>query len=379
MSATLGALVLLALLEILGRILYPLTREARAAREATRDHRVGLSYLGGDLGAYTVLRDIYLLEKRYLPFLGWLGAPNIRLATIETNAMGFRDGAVQARAEGEYRVLITGGSFAWGLGASSNAMTVAGRLEELLNRRDPAIRYRVTNGAFMNWTSRHEYVVVTEFFDAFDPDLVVSLSGYNDLVTLSKGIEIDALPEARLLAQAVADHLQPLGTLRALRKLAGTLGLWRLVVLLRGTVTARSLAHQYYRYEPQEGPRQVVRTAERYLSIAEYLARRKRRYLLALEPEIYSSRKPLTVEEFDLKSYFIQLDHGLLATLTRYRRDLKAKLEKLAEGRFQLLDLADIFDQETRPVFIDYNHVCDLGNELVAEVLAKAISGPAAR
>jgi hypothetical protein len=374
-TLTIAALALLAILEILGRILYPLTREARSKREASRDHRRRLSYLGAGGNAQTLLRDLYLMEKRYLPFLGWLGAPNVRLSTVETNAQGFRDRTIEPRKDDEYRILITGGSFAWGVGASCSAMSVAGQLEGSLNQRGSERLYRVMSGAFLNWSSRHEYVVVTELFDGFDPDLVISLSGYNDMVSLSKGAEIDALPEARLLGQAVSDQLQPIGTLKALRKVAGTLGIWRIVVLAREAIAARAPPpQQSYDYDLREGSRRVERVAQRYLSIADYLARKDRRYLIALEPEIYSSKKPLTVEEFDLKSRFVEIDRNILPTLTRYRRELGSLLAERAGDRFLFVDLADVFDNEVGPVFIDYNHVCDRGNVLVAQALVKAMA-----
>lgn len=366
-------LVLLVLLEGLGRLLYPLNREARSKREAGRDHRLGLSYLGSAKGSRTLLCDLYMLEKRYLPFIGWLGAPNTRLATIQTNDLGFRDDKIKPRSDGEYRILITGGSFAWGLGASGNSMTVSGRLEHLLNQSEHGRRYRVLNAAFMGWSTHQEYVVVTEYFDTFDPDLVISLSGYNDLVALSKGIEINAMPEARLLANAVTDHLQPIGTLRALKKLAGTLGIWRIFVLLRESTNAAAMPQQFYIYDTQSGFLRVERVVQRYLSIADYLSRKGRKYFIALEPEIYSSKKNLTVEEFDLRSRFMELDRGLLPTLTHYRRELSVRLAGLAENRFQYLDISNIFDGEVAPVFIDYNHVCDLGYALTAEALAKVI------
>ena len=374
MSLAIAVLALLASVEILGRILYPLNREARSKREASRDYRRRLSYLGAGRNAQTLLRDLYLMEKRYLPFLGWLGAPNVRLSTIETNAQGFRDRAIEPRMKNEYRILITGGSFAWGVGASCNSMSVTGQLEALFNQQGSERLYRVMNGAFLNWSSRHEYVVVTEYFDSFDPDLVISLSGYNDLVSLSKGAEIDARPEARLLGQAVSDHLQPIGTLRALRKVAGTFGIWRIVVLAREVLAARTPPpQQSYDYDLRHGSRRVERVAQRYLSIADYLVRKGRRYLIALEPEIYSSKKPLTVEEFDLKSRFMEIDRNILPTLTRYRRELGSRLAERAGERFRFLDLADVFDDEVGPVFIDYNHVCDRGNMLVAQALVEAL------
>jgi hypothetical protein len=256
-------------------------------------------------------------------------------------------------------------------------MSVTGQLESLLNQRGSERPYRVMNGAFLGWSSRHEYVVVTELFDSFDPDLVISLSGYNDLFLLSSGAETEALPEVRLLGQAVNDYLQPIGTLRALRRVAGTLGVWRIVVLLREALAARGPPLQKsFDYDLRDGSRRVERVAQRYLSIADYLARKGRHYLIALEPEIYSSKKPLTLEEFDLKSRFMETDRNMRPTLTRYRRELSSRLAEHAGERLRFLDLADVFDNEPAPVFVDDNHVCDRGNVLVAQALVKTVVQP---
>jgi hypothetical protein len=45
----------------------------------------------------------------------------------------------------------------------------------------------------------------------------------------------------------------------------------------------------------------------------------------------------------------------------------------LAGERFRFLDLGDVFDHEPAPVFIDYNHVCDRGNLLVARALGEVV------
>jgi hypothetical protein len=255
-------------------------------------------------------------------------------------------------------------------------MTVTAQLERLLNRQEGKPRYLVMSGTYLGWSSRHEYVLVTEFFELFDPDLVISLTGYNDLVVVSRSVEVDALPEASLVSRAVTEYLRPVGTLKALRKVAGTLGIWRIVVLLREEFAARgTLPQQFYQYNPQDSARHVERIAQRYLSIADYLARKGRPYLIALEPEIYSSNKPLTLEEFDLKSRFLSIHRDILPTITRYRRELNSRLVDLAGERFRFLDLADVFDNEADPVFIDDNHVCDRGYVLVAEALNKSVAG----
>ena len=93
---------------------------------------------------------------------------------------------------------------------------------------------------------------------------------------------------------------------------------------------------------------------------------------------------PLLVE---LRHLLLQLVQPGLGNLRRVLRhgELRAAAAEGDEGEIfargpQMLvgylhpeDEADVFDAESAPVFIDYNHVCDLGNLLVARALAKAI------
>jgi len=116
---------ILVILEIAGRILYPFDPDGRAMVMARRDPRLNLSYFSQGTDAKAILFDMYRMDKRYLPFLGYLGAPNSRLPTISTNALGFRDRAIAPRQPKEFRVLLLGGSTAWGLGASSNDHTIS--------------------------------------------------------------------------------------------------------------------------------------------------------------------------------------------------------------------------------------------------------------
>ncbi len=170
--------------------------------KAERDPRVTLSYFDRGPGAKAIIWDVNRMERRYLPFLGFLSKPGLELPTLRTNQLGFRDEPLSPRQPGEVRVLLLGGSTSWGIGASSNEATVRGALERRLNERGSA-KYRVMSGAFLGYTARQEMTVLTEFLEDFDPDIVVSLTGYNDVRTMmddSGGIL--ERPEARMLARS---------------------------------------------------------------------------------------------------------------------------------------------------------------------------------
>lgn len=357
-------LVALAAAEVIGRVLVPFDPESRARRAAGGDPRSELPYL-----AEEVLLDLHRMEQAYVPYLGWLGKPNQRLPTLSTNELGFRDATVEARAKGELRVLLLGGSVAWGWGASSNAATPAGVLQVRAAEPPGAGRVRVMSAGYPAWTSREELIVWLELQDVFDPDVVIALTGFNDLATLHQrgAANLVDRPEARTLARAVEEHQQPMGTLAALRRLGQSTGVGRLVARWR---TRGASGEALPRVEPDPAVvgriRQIV---TRYETLASSCARRGADFAIALHPDLFSTGKPLTPEEQAILDARVARIGGVDETFPLYRARLLRELGRLEESGVTLLDLGGVFDDVTEPLFIDGSHFVDAGIERVAEAL----------
>ena len=367
--------VLLLILEIAGRLLYPFDEDKRALAKAERDPRAALSYFDQGPGATAIIWDVNRMERRYLAFLGFLGAPNTTLPTLRTNQLGFRDEPLAPRQAGEIRVLVLGGSTSWGLGASSNDATVRGALQTLLNGRAGAT-YRVMSGAFLGYNARQEMTVLTEFLDAFDPDVVVSLTGHNDVMTIMHDTGgVLQRWESRTLEEAVTNQLRPMDTLTALRKLGGSLGIWRLVVYLRENTPAapapESAKGKGLSYDPARSQRLAARVAELHRISADFAARRGRQYLIVLQPDLYSTKKTLTPEEVAIKERFARASRNVENVYPQYRQVLSSTLAGVGGARF--IDLRDRFDAVAEPLFIDDCHLVDRGYELIARSIADSI------
>ncbi|MEX2223955.1 MAG: SGNH/GDSL hydrolase family protein [Candidatus Rokuibacteriota bacterium] len=369
-------LVLLCVLEVTGRIVYPFDPDSRARIQTERDPRAKLSYLGSpQVSAESIIEDIYRFDHRYLPFLGWIGAPNTDLPTLKANELGFRDRPVEPRKPNELRILLLGGSTAWGFGASSTEATVAGVLERLLNDATAKSSHRVMSGAFTGWSSRQERVVLLEFFGIFQPDLVIALTGYNDLVTMARfgAGKFLQRPESVELANAVEANLRPMDTFQAIRKVVGTLGVWRLVVYLRERLTARASSGRRVAYERTVAEREMARIADLYSAMAEFLDRRGGRLMVALQPELYTTGKALTREEMEVRQRYVSRFKDIEPVFRRYRADLlRALLESRTRG-FSVMDLQTVFDGHTRPVFLDDCHLNDEGYRTIARALKAGI------
>jgi hypothetical protein len=107
-------------------------------------------------------------------------------STVRTNAQGYNDrhefivGQSYKKAANEKVVLFTGGSAAWGVGATATDRTIAGRMEHYLNTQQSGERYTVINLAMGSWIAFQQFIGLQLWGPQFDPDWVVSMDGFND-------------------------------------------------------------------------------------------------------------------------------------------------------------------------------------------------------
>jgi hypothetical protein len=107
-------------------------------------------------------------------------------STVRTNLIGFNDRHEFSltnpykKAANEKVVLFTGGSAAWGLGATATDRTVAGRMEYYLNTLQTGEHYTVINMAMGSWIAFQQFIGLQLWGVQFDPDWVVSMDGFND-------------------------------------------------------------------------------------------------------------------------------------------------------------------------------------------------------
>ncbi|HUP58236.1 MAG TPA: acyltransferase [Bdellovibrionota bacterium] len=100
----------------------------------------------------------FLTRQDFQPFNGhWKKAPNERV------------------------VLLTGGSAAWGQGASSNETSMAYVLERLLRQEDPEHAWTVVNLANRGWIAYQEYIALDLYGTEMNPDWIVAYDGRNDM------------------------------------------------------------------------------------------------------------------------------------------------------------------------------------------------------
>ncbi len=159
--------------------------------EASGRSRADIDALFGfGMARRRLLNSRLTLRNRLRWHVGLVPVPQQRLRTATITDAGTR--ATASGGPGTSRepsltvkqVVVTGGSAAYGYGATSDEATIAGRLQDYLNRRDSRTghRWEVVNRAFPGATSFQELIVVLQDVDmARPPAYVVSISGWNDV------------------------------------------------------------------------------------------------------------------------------------------------------------------------------------------------------
>jgi lysophospholipase L1-like esterase len=107
------------------------------------------------------------------PFLGYSNLPNQKTPHFSINNLGFRGGDIRKGEKTQKRIIVVGGSTAFGTGLQHDAETFEQHLAQLLNAE-------VINAAIVGHASGQELVyLLTELVD-LQPDLVIALDGWND-------------------------------------------------------------------------------------------------------------------------------------------------------------------------------------------------------
>ncbi len=278
------------------------------------------------------------------------------------------------------RVILLGGSALYGLGLPDNASTIpAGLHRGLSSLGQPweVLSFGVPGG----W-SRGESAMLLYRLRHSRPDVVVSLSGWNDFNTLF-AMELVHGPGAEVLGWTFSDHHHYL-RMHAPEEVGDpTVPFAQLPSVRRGLAQLDSAAF------PRSGARL---RAEAWLDnqalMAQTCARHGIRFIGALQP--HSLLQPSLGEEFTRRwveshyDFAFTPDRGGIAalyedyaaTIDTVYRDYRSGLRRLA-GEFpsaSFLDLSEVFMEETEPCLLDGVHPTVHGAARLAEHLTATVA-----
>ena len=286
----------------------------------------------------------------YAPFVNYLQWP--ATGVYQINELQFRaDRELRLPAPtGVFRIFITGGSTAFGSGSPDYGQTIGGFLQARLNETASPVtglRYEVYTMANPAWSSTHERIVIENRLSELEPDLVLSLSGNNDVYWGYTGHDIlwyhDLVATFYL---ALLNHAYALAGLAPMPAVAPAA-------------------------DDPAPPAAVARRLAKNVGLAGCaLAGAGIPYVFALQPTLPVSEKPLT----EYEAAFLQADW--VAYFRHAYRLIHEALAVRESQDFGFIDLASVFDEAgaTEQIFLDSFHFGDRGNRLLAEALYQELA-----
>lgn len=298
------------------------------------------------------------LVNRPTPYLGGMPQPGYQ-AGVHFNAQQFRnrDDLKMPKPAGVFRIFVTGGSFAFSIGAPSDDQTICALLESKLNRDhgSPERKFEVWCCAVPSWCSTHERIAIENRIVPLDPDLTIMLTGANEChwgYLGANALDLRTYTDDEFFA------------------------------LINETLKIDGLAP--YPSDPPAIAKEKIDpdlVAQRFAYnvglAAGAMATVKKPVLVALQPYLWEKAKKLT----DVERKWITDAEG--APKIAYMDACYAAMEKamttLAAGgnddpaNLKYASLTDAFADRSDPIFFDHYHIADKGNAIVADRLEKVL------
>lgn len=372
LSACLITLALLALAEALaqwGRARWPL--------EWRGDARWRSSVYADNEVAYRVFRDESHIRDVPDAILRHHAQPNQHASTFRINARGLRGPEPAApKPAGLVRVLLLGGSVAWGTGASGDDATIAAGLQhELAARWEPA-RVEVINAGYLGYTTFQEALFYQLLADDLRPDAVVALDGFNDFREAMMHGAADAR-DCSLAAAKQAAASRPAGLPGLLPAPRQWLRQSAIADGLYMQLATRGFVPPWPAHTDAALVAQTVAIWRRNLTALATMARQRNTpCFFALQPALGIGRKTLTAEEQDaVRREALRWTQDPVAGLRLYFDRARRQLAVLAsETGCVAADLTDVFDAETGTIYVDPCHTGNRGHALIARRLAAVVA-----
>jgi len=322
---------------------------------------------------------------RFSSFLGYFPVENHSGKHYVSNQYGFRykeDFPIE-KPSNEIRIFVTGGSTAWGTGASQDDIYSA-VAERKLQKKFKDIKIRVISAGVGGYRSTHERVLILNKILNFNPDIVVMYSGWNDTYSGYRGKRVnddtyDFQGAASTLAkynrqysmgdQEIIDKMDPPQYGQYIFKT------YYLVDRFLYRLKSRKKMEQTLSQNQVESAVILEDLKDNIKVIADVFKRKDCSLIFYLQPSLYNTRKKLSPYEDYLakknkKQYigFSDYNSKLYDLFREYLPNIAA-----AEG-FMFVNGDMAIANEPKTAFDDHVHFGDRGNRLIGEHLAGILS-----
>lgn len=274
--------------------------------------------------------------------------------TVNINSHGFRGPELQKLNEHKYRIIVLGGSTAYGVYASSDSTTISGYLQTIFTNHGHDIE--VINAGVNGANSLDETFVLKNKLLDYKPDMIIAYGGWNDLWNPIK----HSVDET-----TVFDML-----FNKLTFFSSYSKIDEFNFFLNRVITKNIYGDQGSPNEsinPNEFPIKASLWERRWSEICVIGDENNFKTVIILQPLLGSGNKTMTAWESKIKH---NLEHQ---SVIPYYELMKSSLHNLSDVCDLTADLTMAFDDRSETVFLDNGHMGDLGNNIVAQRIYEKI------
>ncbi|QEH37333.1 hypothetical protein OJF2_59230 [Aquisphaera giovannonii] len=328
------------------------------------DPRVLASIPGSESWLPLHYRELEQLSDRWQPYVYFrqraFTGQTIRIEPRGTRATWEPDSSHEAKADRPLRLLMLGGSSLWGFGARDDR-TIPSLVARKLH--DLGIHAKVENFSEIGYVSTQEAITLMRLLQiGHPPDVVLFFDGVNDTTSaMIEGMATVTTNEGNRVREF--NLLQSTGRLTGalLGNLATSSALYRVAIGIRTRLgiagPVRPVPSQYRLDQLVEG---VVGGYEANVAMIEALGREYGfRPLLVWQPVVFSKRTLVPFEAEEAAKF-----HWVRPLFEEVHRRLRESPALKGDAAF--LDLSGRLDGLESLAYLDYCHVTEEANELLA-------------
>jgi lysophospholipase L1-like esterase len=355
---------------------------------------LSFTYIKLASGKGTYRERIKPVDSPYHPYLGYVHTPNFTFnitkraisnkMSIQTDENGYSITPAFSYKDPDITIIVTGGSTIFGVGSSDNSTTVPSIIERIINQRLD-LRAEVVNMAMRGANSFQEMLLVNRYFAENRADLVLAISGVNDvgnrsLVTtvedrfLGRHVWYNAVP---LVQRAERGDLILINLVHKLRSISYTFDLLYRQIKSDSRATqgdtlvlAGPLELNIRRDAPIDLKQQAKITATHYAAVDQMSKMNAADFIMILQPSLFNKKKWSAEEANQIKKR--KWDDETIKT-RRQAQDKYYEAYRKSEKPFQFIDLSGIFAESNETLYIDHVHYNDLAAEKFAEKIFESI------
>lgn len=287
--------------------------------------------------------------------------PNQHLSTININSQGFRGPEFSPiKEESSYRIFLIGGSTTFGTGATSDNTTISGLLQKKFEELGYDVKIEVINGGISAANSNTENKLIMEKIVNYDPDLIIFYDGWNDVwhrnIILS---EIDPSHTEKTITASkknlgIVDFFQ------------NELQIYRTPIVIYKNFFWDKTTYYQENIETQDFEKVAEKISYNWKKNKSEICTLSHdkgfKTIAILQPILGTGNKPysngekvlLPKTKFDIETLYI-LDK------------LGKPLNELNNICDKVLDMRNVFDNISQPIYFDKGHMNDYGNKIIAD------------